>query len=116
MNKFITVLLLSLSLSASASPLGCVTYYLMHRYGMTNANNGKEHAVKLGNGDLLEWTSGMTFPGVWGFNITEYGSHIATDDAAGVLFTRAAYCHCLGVPGAQDPTKESYSGTCSTIG
>ena len=119
MKKLITALLLSTSLCASASPLGCFTAVLQHQFGWKDANNGKLHTVYFPREkQWLDWTSGETFPGIWGYRITQTGPDLAKwHGAIEVLRNRLLSCGCLCIS-AFAPGKNiiSFVGTCSTVG
>ena len=74
MNKLITALVLSTSLSVSiltanvaqASPLGCLAHYMLSTFHLKNSMNGVPHMIYKMNGKILEkrpihWRYGLSW-------------------------------------------------------
>ena len=116
MKAFIIALLLSTSMVASGSPLGCITQFLVKHWNIQETNDGMVHAVSIGPENTLKWVSGMTFFGVYGYQVDEVGKNAFKNDAATEVATELHHCACYVQPDQMTPTKVIYSGTCSTVG
>ena len=124
MKTLITAVILaaSMSMGASASPLGCITNYLKAApYNFKNPNDGKDHILYTGHHGNIQndfvWHSGLVFPGIWGY-IAQANGYIDPNSSTHVYYMEKnlAHCGCTITTVQRSVKTVSVQGDCSTIG